>query len=67
MREVITSKNLGELRQSLTEKEAQTVEIVHSRRMIRNDPFVKDSFSLDNIDGLAPRLERGKLGLAQAE
>lgn len=35
--------------------------------MIREDPFEMDSFSLDTIDGLAPNLERGKLGLVESK
>lgn len=50
----------------LTAEEMQTVETLRSRRMIREDPFDMDSFALDTIDGLAPRLERGRLGLARA-
>ena len=35
--------------------------------MIREDPFDIDSFTLDTIDGLAPNLVHGKLGLVQAK
>lgn len=35
--------------------------------MIREDPFEMDSFTLDIIDGLAPNLVRGKLGLVKSE
>ena len=61
------TKDLGDLRQYLTEEEAQIVEILRSRRMIREDPFDIDSFTLDTIDGLAPNLERGRLGLVKAK
>ena len=43
------------------------LEILRSRRMIREDPFEMDSFTLDTIDGLAPNLVRGKLGLVKSE
>jgi hypothetical protein len=35
--------------------------------MIREDPFEMDSFTLDTIDGLAPNLVCGSLGLVQSE
>ncbi|XP_044714956.1 tryptophan halogenase domain-containing protein [Hirsutella rhossiliensis] len=57
---------LEDVQKHLTAEEAQIVETLRSRRMIREDPFDMDSFTLDAIDGLAPRLERGKLGLARA-
>jgi flavine halogenase len=34
---------------------------------VREDPFDVDSFTLDTIDGLAPSLERGKLGLVETK
>ncbi|KAH6851189.1 O-methyltransferase-domain-containing protein [Chaetomium sp. MPI-CAGE-AT-0009] len=58
---------LGEIEKSLTPDEVQVLNILRSRRMIREDGFNMDSFTLDAIDGLAPRMERGKLGLARAE
>lgn len=51
----------------LTVEEQQILEILRSRRMIREDPFEIDSFTLDTIDGLAPNLLRGELGLTEAE
>jgi hypothetical protein len=59
-------KALGEIEKSLTPEEAQVLDILRSRRMIREDGFNMDSFTLDAIDGLAPRMERGNLGLAKA-
>lgn len=50
----------------LNPEEIQILEILRSRRMIREDPFEMDSFSLDTIDGVAPNLVRGKLGLVAA-
>lgn len=51
----------------LTADEQQILEILRSRRMIREDPFEMDSFTLDTIDGLAPNLVRGELGLTGSE
>ncbi|KAK6216011.1 hypothetical protein LQW54_003986 [Pestalotiopsis sp. IQ-011] len=59
----VTTESLDAVRQHLTPDERQMVEVLRSRRMIREDPFDVDSFTLDTIDGLAPRLERGRLGL----
>lgn len=58
---------LDEIRSKLTADELQTLDTLRSRRMIREDPFEMDSFTLDTIDGLAPNLLRGKLGLVKAE
>ncbi|OAQ97384.1 hypothetical protein LLEC1_04213 [Akanthomyces lecanii] len=51
----------------LTPDEMQILEILRSRRMVREDPFEMDSFTLDTIDGLAPNLVRGELGLAESK
>lgn len=59
--------NLEDIKKHLTPDEVQILETLRSRRMIREDPFEIDSFALDTIDGLAPRLEHGKLGLHKAE
>jgi len=45
----------------------QILETLRSRRMIREDPFEMDSFTLDTIDGLAPNLVHGNLGLVDSE
>ncbi|KAI4595836.1 hypothetical protein KJ359_006473 [Pestalotiopsis sp. 9143b] len=59
----VTTESLDAVRQHLSPDERQMVEVLRSRRMIREDPFDVDSFTLDTIDGLAPRLERGRVGL----
>jgi hypothetical protein len=61
------AKELDDLQKHLTADELQVLEILRSRRMIREDPFEMDSFTLDTIDGLAPNLVRGKLGLVKSE
>ncbi|RSL93243.1 hypothetical protein CDV31_014803 [Fusarium ambrosium] len=62
-----TAKELEDIKTHLTPEESQIVEILQSRRMIREDPFDIDSFTLDAIDGLAPNLEHGNLGLVMAK
>ncbi|KAL2147438.1 hypothetical protein VTI28DRAFT_9337 [Corynascus sepedonium] len=60
-------KALSDVEKSLTPEEAQVLDILRSRRMIREDGLNTDSFTLDAIDGLVPNMERGKLGLKKAE
>ncbi|KAJ5890587.1 FAD/NAD(P)-binding domain-containing protein [Penicillium subrubescens] len=61
------AKELDDIQKHLTADELQVLEILRSRRMIREDPFEMDSFTLDTIDGLAPNLVHGKLGLVKSE
>ncbi|KAI0170524.1 hypothetical protein BJ166DRAFT_568475 [Pestalotiopsis sp. NC0098] len=63
----VTTESLDAVSEHLTPDERQMVEVLRSRRMIREDPFDVDSFTLDTIDGLAPRLERGRLGLVRTQ
>ncbi|PHH70779.1 hypothetical protein CDD82_6923 [Ophiocordyceps australis] len=56
-----------DIKKLLTPQETEILEILQSRRMIREDPFEYDSFTLDAIGGLTPRLERGRLGLVRAD
>jgi hypothetical protein len=60
-------KTLDDIEKHLTADELQILETLRSRRMIREDPFELDSFTLDTIDGMAPRLVRGSLGLVSSE
>ncbi|EFX04254.1 flavin-dependent halogenase O-methyltransferase bifunctional protein [Grosmannia clavigera kw1407] len=61
-------KALDELEKELTPEERAILTTLKGRRMIRpEDSLNIDNFTLDSIDGLAPRLERGKLGLAAAK
>lgn len=62
-----TPTTLEDVQMHLTADEKQILEILGSRRMICKDPLEIDSFALDTIDGLAPRLEHGSLGLRKAE
>jgi hypothetical protein len=62
-----TPETLEAIGKHLTGDELQVLETLRSRRMVREDPFEMDSFTLDTIDGMAPRLVRGKLGLTHAE
>ncbi|PHH67804.1 hypothetical protein CDD82_1108 [Ophiocordyceps australis] len=59
---------LDELEKKLTPEERSILTTLKGRRMVRpEDSLNIDNFTLDSIDGFAPRLERGKLGLAAAE
>ncbi|KAK6504478.1 hypothetical protein TWF506_002673 [Arthrobotrys conoides] len=59
--------NLECLRKHLTPDKVEILETLRSRRMIRDDHFELDNYTLDTIDGYAPNLVRGKLGLIKAE
>ncbi|KAK5989787.1 Flavin-dependent halogenase aclH [Cladobotryum mycophilum] len=59
---------LDELEKKLTPEEQSILQTLKGRRMVRpEDSLNIDNFTLDSIDGLAPRLERGSLGLATAK
>ncbi|KAL7941562.1 hypothetical protein V8C42DRAFT_334931 [Trichoderma barbatum] len=61
-------KALDELEKKLTPEEQSILKTLKGRRMVRpEDSLNIDNFTLDSIDGLAPRLEHGKLGLAAAK
>ncbi|KAK8149421.1 hypothetical protein G3M48_007014 [Beauveria asiatica] len=61
------ANGLGDLQHHLTADELKVLSILQSRRLTREDPFEIDSFTLDPIDGLAPSLVRGSLGLVKSE
>lgn len=58
---------LDEIESHLTADELQILETLRSRRLVREDLFEMDSFTLDTIDGMAPNMVRGKLGLVKSE
>lgn len=61
-------KALDELEKHLTPEEQAILKTLKGRRMVRpEDSLNIDNFTLDSIDGLAPRLERGNLGLSPAK
>jgi hypothetical protein len=61
-------KALDELEKQLTPEEQTILKTLKGRRMVRpEDSLNIDNFTLDSIDGLAPRLEKGKLGLTAAK
>lgn len=61
-------KALEELESKLTPEEQSILKTLQGRRMVRpEDSLNIDNFTLDSIDGLAPRLERGRLGLTAAK
>ncbi|KAI1799889.1 FAD/NAD(P)-binding domain-containing protein [Daldinia bambusicola] len=58
---------IEEIEKSLTPEESQILNILRGRRMLRNEDSISlVNFTLDSIDGLAPRMEQGKLGLVEA-
>ncbi|KAL6238481.1 hypothetical protein BDW75DRAFT_247227 [Aspergillus navahoensis] len=60
-------KALEEIEKQLTPEEQTILKTLKGRRMVRpEDSLNIDNFTLDSIDGLAPRLEKGKLGLSTA-
>jgi len=61
-------KQLDEFEKKLTPEEQSILKTLKGRRMVRpEDSLNIDNFTVDSIDGLAPRLERGQLGLAPAK
>ena len=62
-----TQKAIDEIEKNLTAEELQVLNILRSRRMVREDGYNIDSFTLDAVDGLSPNMVRGKLGLKKAE
>lgn len=61
-------KALDELEKKLSPEEQSILKTLKGRRMVRpEDSLNIDNFTLDSIDGLAPRLEHGKLGLTGAK
>lgn len=61
-------KALEELEKQLTPEEQSILKTLKGRRMVRpEDSLNIENFTLDSIDGLAPRLETGNLGLSAAK
>jgi hypothetical protein len=60
-----TQKTIEEMEKNLNPEELQVLNILRSRRMMREDDYY--SFTLDSIGGLSPNMVRGKLGLRKAE
>jgi hypothetical protein len=62
-----TKKGLKELEKDFTPEELQILDTPRGRRMMRaEDSLNIDNFTRDSTDGMTPRLEQGKLGLANA-
>ncbi|KAI2602097.1 FAD/NAD(P)-binding domain-containing protein [Hypoxylon sp. NC1633] len=56
-----------EIQKSLTPEEAQILDILRARRMLRAEDAINlQNFSRDSIDGLSPNMVRGKLGLVSS-
>jgi flavine halogenase len=62
-----TQKAITEIEKNLTQEELQVLTVLRSRRMLSEDIFNLESFTIDTIDGLAPKAELGKLGLKKAK
>ncbi|KAL7622124.1 hypothetical protein AAE478_007626 [Parahypoxylon ruwenzoriense] len=55
------------IKKNLTPEESQILDTLRGRKMLRaEDAIHLKNFALDTIDGLAPNMERGKLGLVKA-
>lgn len=65
--DVETQKAIAEIEKSLTQEETQVLSILRGRRMLLEDFFHMESFTIDSIDGLGPRTELGKVGLKKTE
>ncbi|KAL8872460.1 MAG: hypothetical protein Q9174_001916, partial [Haloplaca sp. 1 TL-2023] len=62
------SMALEEIEKQLTPEEQQILTTLKGRRMVRpEDSLNIENFLLDSIDGLAPRMQRGNLGLQAAK
>lgn len=62
-----TVATLDDIEENLSAEELDILATLRSRRMVREDPFEMDSFALDTIDGMAPNLVQGSLGLVKSE
>jgi hypothetical protein len=61
-----TLEDIDRIQKTLTPDESQILDALRARRMLRTeDIHTLDNFTLDVIDGLAPNIERGKLGLVR--
>lgn len=61
-----TLEEMEKIKESLTADERQVLDTMRARRLLRTeDVHNLDNFTLDVIDGLAPNMERGKLGLVK--
>jgi hypothetical protein len=62
------SRETKEDLEKLTEEELKILKTIRARQMIRTEDTLNiDHFAEDAIDGYAPRLKRGELGLAKVE
>ena len=62
-----TAKAVEDFEKTLAPEEAEVLAILRSKRMIREDGLSIRSFMLNAINGYAPRVERGALGLTPME
>jgi hypothetical protein len=65
--EAETQANQAALEAALTPDELSILNAIRARQMIRSEDTMNiDNFSFDTIDGLAPNMKRGSLGLVPA-
>src|SRR5271169_1620392 len=61
------TKENGKFKASLTEEEQCVLKSIRAKQMLRTEDILHiDNFSADAIDGFAPKLKRGSLGLVKA-
>lgn len=61
------TKEKGKFQANLTEEEQRVLKSIRARQMLRiEDTLHINNFSADAIDGFAPKLKRGSLGLVKA-
>lgn len=66
-KEAETNSNDEGLDAALTEDEINILNAIRARQMLRSEDTMNiENFSFDTIDGLAPNLKRGSLGLVPA-
>lgn len=61
-----SAKDVAEIEKHLSMDEKLILNSLRAKNMLREDAYSIESFSLDAIDGLAPRLEHGNLGLTSS-
>lgn len=61
------TKEKGKFDANLSDEEHRVLKSIRARQMLRTEDILRiDNFSADTIDGFAPHLQRGSLGLVKA-
>ncbi|KAI1099511.1 FAD/NAD(P)-binding domain-containing protein [Jackrogersella minutella] len=62
-----STRAIADIQKTLTPEESRILDILRARRMVRGEDSINlVNFTLDAIDGLAPNMKRGELGLVKA-